>query len=185
MKTTALILLSALIWLPMRSHAQAPKPDHGPEPQFALQCVVAVVVVAVVGTGIYVIHKCNEASKDKCTICDEEVPKDAEFCPNCGNPFRCSVCDTEFPEDANVCPNCGTDVPDPVPPKNAVQMSTDGAHWTTVVPAGPQKFSGVQVRHFDNQNEFDTWVNSRRTPVTVHRLEMEAPQQAFFRLASE
>lgn len=47
----------------------------------------------------------------KCSNCQNPIPANAKFCPNCGTPVAvkkfCVNCGTELPANAKFCPNCG------------------------------------------------------------------------------
>lgn len=52
----------------------------------------------------------------KCQFCNNEIPNDSLFCPECGQklnvsilePNSCSICGTPLENDAMFCPECGT-----------------------------------------------------------------------------
>lgn len=53
----------------------------------------------------------NNNSAAKCTNCQNILPLNAKFCPNCGTQVAvkkfCVNCGNELPENAKFCPNCG------------------------------------------------------------------------------
>lgn len=53
-----------------------------------------------------------------CTHCHAEVPSNARFCPQCGEPLvkkeGCPWCQTELPSGAKFCPACQANVTEPV-----------------------------------------------------------------------
>ncbi len=54
----------------------------------------------------------------KCPSCGEILPKDSEYCSNCGSKItpppvetiKCPFCGEILPKDAGDCPNCGTEI---------------------------------------------------------------------------
>jgi hypothetical protein len=182
MKTTTILICALLVALPMRINAE---PEQDVHQQFVFQCGVALLIVAVVGTSVYVIHKCNEHSEDKCLNCDEPVPEDEAVCPNCGHAFRCDVCNTEFCEGETRCSKCDTPVPAPVPPANTVQMSVNGTDWHTIIPAGQQKFSGLQIKSFSSHAEFDLWLAEQENVNNVNTFITPSDRSGFFRLVNQ
>jgi len=156
-----------------------------------VQCGIALLLIAVVGTGIYVIHKCNENSKDHCYHCDHIVQEDQTTCPQCGYAFRCEVCNTELGADDTACPTCGTKKPDPVPvdhppiEPNSLQMSTDGTQWQTIIPPSGKTFQDdLQIMSFADQTAFDNWLTNQSDVVAVQQVGTIS-RQGFFRLAHE
>lgn len=180
MKTITFLICALLVALPIRINAE---PEQEVHQQFVFQCGVALLIVAVVGTSVYVIHKCNEHSEDHCLNCEEPVPEDETVCPNCGHSFRCEVCNTEFSEGETKCSICDTPKPDPAPVMNSVQMSSNGTDWQTIIPAGQQKFSGLQIKAFSSQAQFDSWLATQENVNGVDTF--IGSNSGFFRLASE
>jgi membrane protease subunit (stomatin/prohibitin family) len=50
----------------------------------------------------------------QCSKCNMHVPRNARFCPNCGNPMgtisagiKCTKCGADVPAGSKFCPNCG------------------------------------------------------------------------------
>ena len=64
-----------------------------------------------------------------CFKCDQLLPEDAQFCPNCGNSAPvpvdpdCPRCDNPLPPGAKFCPACGLPVAPPERPKGALPVS--------------------------------------------------------------
>lgn len=51
----------------------------------------------------------------KCKYCGAEVPKESQFCPNCGKDLsklrKCVKCGEIIDDDATFCPHCGAEQP--------------------------------------------------------------------------
>ena len=65
----------------------------------------------------------------KCSSCGAVYPKDAKFCPKCGNPYNpCVYCGSDLEKNAIICPVCDRPVPRPCP-KCGSSIKTPSANF--------------------------------------------------------
>jgi hypothetical protein len=64
-------------------------------------------------------------------------------------------------------------------------MSVNGTDWHTIIPAGQQKFSGLQIKSFSSHAEFDLWLAEQENVNNVNTFITPSDRSGFFRLVNQ
>lgn len=102
-----LIIIGLLIVISTFIYRDAPK--HNMDP-WMWMCI-AVFVPNLLGLLIYLIVRSdNKTPKERCISCGNNVNKDYNICPYCGNSLdcKCPKCGTKISPNWILCPKCGT-----------------------------------------------------------------------------